>query len=671
MGIVCADTLSLHEPDGTLGIRVEDMRPSSLSLLGESERAKKLKDVHGHGFLMDVACGNPPYIGEKTGSGIMQRTRALYPYWEQYVGQHMDYLYWFLILGISKLRQGGRFGFITTEYWLRSIGAKALRRYLAERCSIHRIILFRNMKLFPDALGQHSMVIIGERVAPPDAEFTGRLADLPKIRPVVSIYTGASVGEHHRMEVLGAFREAAKLRAGVRSFTAPVSPNQLAERSWSEVVLTRAQYQRRQRLQGHVFTINVDTDEGVLSSADRMRRGYDEYLTQGTLRAIGWPDRRAGIFSLEPAEVAALGVLTQRERELLRPIINTRDVLPYAAVLRPDAECMIYLSSFDPSGEKIFALRASIPNDLPNIRRHLMQFRPLLEAKVSQYNEQRPWWVLHRPRPGLMSRDAPSGWGEYCLTSLWGSGQRMVVGLPPARTVPASGLTALLPPRDVPAAYLCGLLNCTYLQEMAETLPPGKITAADIRELSPPLIPDQVEHVVEVTRNLARYVDEMAKSSFAKFPALRDNLVFDMNLDVVADDYWIPQAGSTNTWGELSRVSWVREVHRRGSGDSPINDVWVSDDLLGLNVHVDGRGHSNARICLAHGSNGIADELVRYLKGFGLDGGRLSDAINLMVPIRGETLIEIASVDRAALSGIVEKYRRSRSEIDSAVGDEI
>src|SRR5262249_48760863 len=134
------------------------------------QRAARLKAAAESGFLMDVACGNPPYVGEKLAAPLLRQARSRYPYWEQFVCPHMDYLYWFLILGTSKLRQGGRFGFITTEYWLRAAGAAPLRRYLAERCHIERIILFRDFRLFADAPGQHSMIVVGTRVVPPDIE---------------------------------------------------------------------------------------------------------------------------------------------------------------------------------------------------------------------------------------------------------------------------------------------------------------------------------------------------------------------------------------------------------------------------------------------------------------------------------------------------------------------
>jgi hypothetical protein len=110
-----------------------------------------------------VAVGNPPYIGEKTGATMIDATRRRAPYWERFDAVHLDYLYWFVVLGVSKLRRGGRFGFITGAYWLRAAAASPMRRYLAQHCHIERLILSRDVRLFPDAPGHHSLVVVGER----------------------------------------------------------------------------------------------------------------------------------------------------------------------------------------------------------------------------------------------------------------------------------------------------------------------------------------------------------------------------------------------------------------------------------------------------------------------------------------------------------------------------
>jgi N-6 DNA Methylase len=115
IGILATDSLSLHNPDNAGGApQLDD--PSRQRL------ADAIRSPSEFGSAQDIACGNPPYLGEKAGAETLQQTREAYPYWNRFVGQHPDYLYWFLILGVSKLRHGGRFGFITTEYWLRAAG---------------------------------------------------------------------------------------------------------------------------------------------------------------------------------------------------------------------------------------------------------------------------------------------------------------------------------------------------------------------------------------------------------------------------------------------------------------------------------------------------------------------------------------------------------------------
>ena len=188
LGILSGDTLAFHEPDHLFGKLTEAILPNDLLVDNEDRRVRavRLKATAESEFLMDVACGNPPYVGEKLAAPLLRRTRSNYPYWEQFVGPHLDYLYWFLILGTSKLRQGGRFGFITTEYWLRAEGAGPLRKYLADRCQIQRIILFRDFRLFADAQGQHSMIVVGTRVVPPDLEM--KKSSFTGFKPRVSIY---------------------------------------------------------------------------------------------------------------------------------------------------------------------------------------------------------------------------------------------------------------------------------------------------------------------------------------------------------------------------------------------------------------------------------------------------------------------------------------------------
>jgi hypothetical protein len=90
----------------------------------------------------------------------------------------MDYLYWFIILGLVKLREGGRLGFITTSYWPTADGATHLREFILENALILEIIDFGETRIFEGAPGQHNMVFVLEK-CPSTSPNAGHLDGMP------------------------------------------------------------------------------------------------------------------------------------------------------------------------------------------------------------------------------------------------------------------------------------------------------------------------------------------------------------------------------------------------------------------------------------------------------------------------------------------------------------
>ncbi len=64
-----------------------------------------------------------------------------------------------------------------------------MREFLARHTRIDRLVLFRNLTLFPDAPGQHNLVVVGERVTDPLDEDSTRPTEAAA-RPQVSLYVG-------------------------------------------------------------------------------------------------------------------------------------------------------------------------------------------------------------------------------------------------------------------------------------------------------------------------------------------------------------------------------------------------------------------------------------------------------------------------------------------------
>ncbi len=658
IGVIAGDTLSLHEPVGQAEFSVP---PTD-----QPERARKLKSVAESGFAVDVACGNPPYIGEKLAAPLLQRTRRDYPYWESFVAEHLDYLYWFLILGISKLASGGRFGFITTEYWLRASGARPLRQYIATNCEVDRIVLFRDLRLFPDAPGQHSMIVTGTRCTSP----SGQGDDPQEVRPRVSLYLGPNLPDPHaRASVLEAIETESKA-ARTTTFRSQVSPNALGGDSWGDVVLTLRQLKQRSRLRrGDQVAIRIS--KGVETTLNALTAKTAPGLTERALVELGWPDRKPGIQLLSPTEVDDLGVLNAAEDRVLRPVVNTRHVFPYAAVLPSDPDSVIYLkkpSDLDARTPIREAVTTPFPDGLPSIERHLERFQAILEKATEDRGERRPWWTLHRPRFDVIGEGGVDRWEPYCLTTRWGGGSRLIVGIAPSGSSPASGLHILRPVSPgVPPSYLAALYNSSVYQAIVDSLPPGNVRAEELLRIGTPLLSEDIDYLVEAGLELADLVETMVDIDAQRFRDLPETLRADVTLKAPPTGAWTPPDLPGARRGQLSDVAWVRDVDVIRGRRQQIGTVDARDTLFGRTVEVSSKqtDETAVNIELIHEVEPEAvSALVALLAGAAGDRVKANDVSSILVPVEAQELAERYASDLTALENRVARYRELRDGID-------
>jgi hypothetical protein len=124
----------------------------------------------------DLVLLNPPYLGEKGRKDLFTATAALGPRWAQRTVARMDYLYYFLHLGLDLLRPGGRMVALTTAYWPAATSAATLRRDLAARARLLTWVSFEGAPLFPDAPGQHNLALLLEKSeSSPDTRAASRV----------------------------------------------------------------------------------------------------------------------------------------------------------------------------------------------------------------------------------------------------------------------------------------------------------------------------------------------------------------------------------------------------------------------------------------------------------------------------------------------------------------
>jgi hypothetical protein len=662
LGIITGDTLSFHEPVHM--VELDTGKQHEAILEKETDRASRLKAARDNDYLMDVAIGNPPYIGEKLAAPILRATRRDYRYWEQFVGPHMDYLYWFLILGVSKVADDGRFSFITTEYWLRADGARPLRKYLAERADIERIILFRDFRLFPDAKGQHSMIIVGTRRSTPD----------PRSKTKISIYRGPGDVRLTRNRILDAIRRG-RTAALVDTFTGSVAPSAKGGDSWAEVLLTASERKQRVAVR-YEPQVRLVATKGVETTLNALSVDNEQHLTQNALMAVGGPGTRPGIQLLSTSEVASLGTLNDAEKKTLRTWVNTRDIYPYAVVVPADAASVVYLPK--PNG---VALNAGVdpvsgtafPAGLPAIEKRLNYFRSFLEDNTRGKGERRAWWSLHRARADVVGDATPDahGWAPFALTTRWGEGGRLVVGLAPANSAPASGLHILRPVTGkASVAYLVGLYNSTIYQELAQSLPPGQLRQADLETIGLPLLSDQQASIEKNVYKLGDIVLVLVNDSARSYPHLPNVLRFDVSLDSFLPEVWTPgkQLEGLDS-GTLDSVKWATVSVNRVS--SKIGDVVRTHDLVGHVLSVRAKNDPTKTIAEIYLEDIVSDDaaeaLTAMIRELGWRSLEARELKSLAVPLTAIDLAGMKKTADAAVEATISVYKQLRDAIDTDI----
>ena len=104
----------------------------------------------------DIIIGNPPYLGQNYNAKIFQEYVKLYPTCAKYFVGNMDLFYYFIHLGIDKLKPGGLLTYITTNYWVtksEKTGIKVLKPHILDECYFLQYIDLSQITLFQGAQG--------------------------------------------------------------------------------------------------------------------------------------------------------------------------------------------------------------------------------------------------------------------------------------------------------------------------------------------------------------------------------------------------------------------------------------------------------------------------------------------------------------------------------------
>jgi len=393
LGILWTDSMELHNKELRLfqkGIKRKKKEYQHEILhftIAEKKIYEKIKEKFAGKFA--YVCANPPYIGEKGHKELFRHTLGSYPYWKKYYQGKMDYLYWFIILGLSKLREYGKLGFITSAYWPTADGASKLREYILKNAKIKEMIFFEEVKIFEHAKGQHNMVFVLTKCSGKEhkKEREDNYIKIVQVKCKNQDLPGKSIKENlhfltnHIQKHISEPRYEDKF---IKVFWSGVKQGELTEDSWSLMQSTT-----ERRILSHIelksspITELCEIDCGIFSNADFLSKKYIQLIPQHKQNEFSIKTGD-GIFVLTENEVKPL-LVDDPQRILIKRTYKNSDIDKYFVETEGDIKYLLYI---DDNFE---------PKKFPQIIAHLQKFKEVLQARLDRYGEKYPWYRLHRP----------------------------------------------------------------------------------------------------------------------------------------------------------------------------------------------------------------------------------------------------------------------------------
>jgi adenine-specific DNA-methyltransferase len=408
----------------------------------------------------DFIVGNPPYVGEK-GHKELFRPLQNHPYWRHHYMGKSDYLYYFVILGLSKLREGGKLGFITTQYWLTADGGAKLRKYILDNAKLIEVIDFKGIKLFPEAQGQENIVFVLQKCGTEAdrannkikiIEFSSEWVNDDKKyvdsqnRVITNYDRWIEFINNDKQFDLFADPEKNSFMLGKDSrqniadvYYSGITQGELDENAW--YLYTK---DKPVELTGDFafLTDLFNVNQGIVSGADKVTASNIKNISlsekaQHNIQ-IGDP-----IFVFDEEQIN-LPRLSDEEKKFIKPFYKNSDIRK-GFVNHHKMQFVIYA------------------DDIPNIEssdffyQHFNRLSSLLKTRLTRYEEDYRWFNLHRGRDKYLFES------EKLVTSR--RSKENTFAYENLGTYPQSDITLITPKEDTREnlKYLFTLLNSSFL----------------------------------------------------------------------------------------------------------------------------------------------------------------------------------------------------------------
>lgn len=311
-----------------------------------------------HGVeAFDVIIGNPPYVGEKGNKEVFSLLKKSTLGKKFYQGK-MDLFYLFFHLGLDFLKDGGVMSFITTNYYPTASGAIKLRSDFQKRATILHLSNFNELKIFESALGQKNIITTlrkGNTGEVANCFYTHQkgIADAQKIIKILNREDEKTSYFQHNQDDLY------------------YGNNICIKSEITDTVQINFEKESLTGL-GDLF----DVSQGVVEGPDRV-------MKENAIK-FNLPVNK-GVFIISNSEVEDLH-LNQDEQHYVKKYLSTKDIKRYQ-ITKPNTR-LLYISKEN----------CDDIDKLPNIKKHLVQFKSIMEQRRETQKGSNEWFQMHWPR---------------------------------------------------------------------------------------------------------------------------------------------------------------------------------------------------------------------------------------------------------------------------------
>ncbi|HAW59554.1 MAG TPA: hypothetical protein DCX03_11200, partial [Bacteroidales bacterium] len=312
----------------------------------------------------DIVIANPPYLGEKGHKEIFRQIKQ--GTLKEYYQGKMDIFYFFFHLSIDLGNTGSQIAFITTNYYSTATGASKLRRDFKKRTIIRKLVNFNELKIFESAQGQHNMLTILSKGQDDNAMAETCITKRNGYATPQALQNILSCQDDQTSYNQGLQKD---LYDGEECYLRLTGSKEDTQDPVDRIL-------NKVKLQGielsELCNINAGADVTISKITNKHVSNFD-----------GDFEFNDGVFVLGEDQIRELKI-PNKELKIVKPFIKNSNINKYFVSFTK--ERLLYLRWEDNI------------DDYPGIKKHLARFKEILEDQANRYEENYPWFALHRPR---------------------------------------------------------------------------------------------------------------------------------------------------------------------------------------------------------------------------------------------------------------------------------